>query len=385
MSDKPHQRSKASICLSSIMGLNKAIITEEKEPEIKNEINPADIEVNKTVTKSTNITKNNRKNEPMGFLASADLIANLINLIALPLSENKNHVNKKAPPLSEDNFEFGKFVLHFDAKRKEVWWSNATAGGLLINFGYATYDYFVDCWGNGEVVLYAADILNVTNGIAKAKQIKLVAHPEKYGGGTFLLNYYRFNLFPIDINLYPIENNTFVYGMNITKIPIPDAVSEINTHKPRVDYASNKSKNLYKLDNDYIPILHEALDYGGTINANDLKTVVATGRKLGSTYPIDFRIKPKPPLTEPLTVTFNGITPNQCIEIKIKGKSLRPPKGDISQIISNKLEAPALALNGDVTLRLSMDNKSPIYLLKEEKNRKNTNRVMKAGMLIGTK
>jgi len=286
---------------------------------------------------------------PMGFVANTDLLLKLINLIALPLN---------------DQCEFDEIVLHFDEKREELWWSNkCTDGNYLVNFGHATYDYFDECWGEGEVALSASSLLGILQEGKKDKvdQILLGVCPEL---GTHEIIF---------------DDGEFIQSSLAV-------ASEINTHKPRVDYARNNSNYPYKLDNDYIPILPEALEYGGTINARDLKTVVATGRKLRpKRYPMDFRIKPKPPLTEPLTVTFNGRKPNQCIEIKIKGKSLRPPNVDISQIISNKLEAPALALNGNITLRLSMDNTSPIYLLKEEKHRYYTNGEMKAGMLIGTK
>jgi len=107
------------------------------------------------------------ESETMGFIASPNLIINLINLIALPLKG--------------DQCEFGKIVLHFDNNRKELWWSNkAPSGGhFFVNFGHATYDYFEKCWGDGEVALPAKDVLGYLQMLKKSKQVVLWVNVKK--------------------------------------------------------------------------------------------------------------------------------------------------------------------------------------------------------------
>ncbi len=156
---------------------------------------------------------------------------------------------------------------------------------------------------------------------------------------------------------------------------------------PRVDYTRNQSENQIKLDDNYIPILREEIapKYGGIINASELKKIVGIGRKLKlKTYPIDFtKIPPA------LIVTFHNINKQlnipQRMALTIKENSLIPSDVDISQSFCEKIEGPAMALEGDVIFRLGKKDKSPIYFLKIEKNIINQKGVMFAGMLLGSK
>jgi len=168
---------------------------------------------------------------------------------------------------------------------------------------------------------------------------------------------------------------------------IVNAISEINTHMPRVDYTRNQSENQIKLDDNYIPILHEEITpkYGGIINASELKKIVGIGRKFKlKTYPIDFTKNPPA-----LIVTFQSknkqLNIPQRMALTIKENSLKPPDVDISQSFCENIEAPAMALEGDVILRLGEKDKAPIYLLKIEKNEVNPKGVMFAGMLLGSR
>lgn len=207
-------------------------------------LNPADFNVD--------------EKETMGFIASPNLIKNLINLIALPLKA--------------DQCEFGKIVLHFDEKRKELWWSNKAIGGsFLVNFGHATYNYFEYCWGDGEVALPAIKLINFLQMLKKSKQVVLSVNLKKR---TFAIQDGKSDIF-----------NGYI-----------DAPREVTTHQPRIDYARNQSENKIKLEDDYIPILKEesaALKYGGVVDASELKEIVERGSKLEiGTYPINFSTNP---------------------------------------------------------------------------------------------
>jgi len=287
------------------------------------------------------------ENETMGLVAEPGAIRKMIELIALPLKS--------------DQCEFGKIVLHFDSKRKEVWWSNKAVGGsFLVNFGHATYDFFANCWGDGEVALPAIKLLGYLDMLKEAREVTLSVSVKK--------RIYRIQDGKRDIF------NGFI-----------DALSEVTTHKPRIDYARNQSDNQIKLDDNYVPILKEeiaALRYGGVVEARELKRIVERGSKFGiRTYPIDFSTNPGK-----LVVSFNDITSpadtgTNTKTIVFKEGTMIAPDTPISQIISEKLKAPAKALKGEVILRLAKKDKAPVYLLKVDKN----NGVMFAGMLIAAK
>lgn len=289
-------------------------------------------------------------NETVGFIASPDLITYLINLIALPLSKDK--------------CEFGKIVLHFDDKRKEVWWSNkATEGSFLVNFGHASYDYFADCWGDGEIALPSSKILEYLEQIKEAKQVMFSANPK--------------NADPEE-RIYVIQD-----GKRDIFHGFLNAILEVKTYKPRIDYARNQSENIIKLDDNYIPILKEesaSLKYGGVVDASELKKIVERGMKLDfKTYPIDFTPNPAE-----MYVTFSDTTVTNKMRIDFKAGTMIVPATPISQVISEKIEAPAKVLRGEVTFRVAMKEKAPVYLLKVDKS-DNPNGVMFAGMLLAAK
>ena len=305
--------------------------------EKKNKTNPIDLGVN--------------KNETVGFIASAGLITNLIRLIALPL------------PPPQDSFEFGKIVLHFDNKRKELWWSNKAVGGsFLVNFGHATYDYFEKCWGDGEVALTASTLLESLKQSNKAEQLMFFADPKKRS--------------------YELKQDG-----KIDFFGILDAISEINTHRSRVDSPRNKSDFPITLDDNYIPILKEeiaSLKYGGIIDAIELKTIVGIGAKFNmKTYPIDFTVNPAE-----MFVIFNDVTSPVNVASKrriiFKDGTMIAPITPFSNVISEKIEAPAHVLRGEVTILVSKKEKAPVYLLKIDKS-DNPNGMMFAGMLIAGK
>lgn len=330
-------RTNATKSALASLGLRKVRIIEPKE--------------NPVTTPVEDVTIN--KNKPMGFSAPPDLIINLINLIALPLAK--------------DVCEFGKIVLHFDNTRKELWWSNkATGGSFLVNFGHATYDYFSDCWGDGEIAIDPTNFLEFLKQSKKekAEQVMFSADPTK-------MNY--------ELKQDGTEN-VFEGVLN--------EISEINTHMPRIDYVKNHSQNKITLDDNYIPILREeaaALKYGGIIKASDLKTIVEMGAKFRmNTYPIDFTPNPAE-----MFVTFKddylpakGTNKKKII---FKEGTMIPPDTPISLVLSKTIEAPAKVLKGDVILRLSKKVKAPVYLLKIEKSEVKPNGVMFAGMLMETK
>jgi len=290
------------------------------------------------------------ENETMGFVADPSTIRNMIALISLPLKA--------------EQCEFGKIVLHFDNKRKEVWWSNKAVGGsFLVNFGHANYDYFAYCWGDGEVALPAIKVIGYLDMLKESREVTLWIDVKK--------------------RIYGIQD-----GKRDVFNGFIDAISEVTTHKARIDYARNQSENQIKLDDNYVPILKEevaALKYGGVVDARELKRIVERGSKFGiRTYPIDFSVNPGK-----LSVSFNDITSpatgTNTREIVFKDGTMIVPDTPIAQVISEKIEAPTHALSGDVTLRVAKKDKAPLYLLKVEKSNQNPNGVMFAGMLLAAK
>lgn len=67
------------------------------------------------------------------------------------------------------------------------------------------------------------------------------------------------------------------------------------------------------------------------------------------------------------------------VQINIKKGSLIPPDVDISQVMSEMIESPAMVLKGEVILRLSKIYRGIVYLLKVENREDNSNGEMLAG------
>jgi uncharacterized protein (DUF927 family) len=215
--------------VKSIMGeespLTDKFGTAAVEKDVKSQKKAANSTKKVKVTSPTHpaaigVNANEAEPEPgtVGFRAPPNVIINLINLIALPQTKTV--------------FKFGKIVLHFDSKSKEIWWSNKVTGeSFLVNFGHATYDYFSSCWGEGEIALSVAELLDYLRQSKKAKLLVFSANPQKRS--------------------YEIKE----VGKKNGFTQYLEAISEINTHKPRIDYTKNHSENQIKLDDTYIPIL----------------------------------------------------------------------------------------------------------------------------------
>jgi hypothetical protein len=276
----------------------------------------------------------------IGFAASPSLIIDLINLIALPTSK--------------DVSEFGKIVLHFDSKKKEVWWDNKAIGGLFsANFGYATYgsatyDYFKKCWGDGQIGINADKLSKNLKILEREKEIKFCADPWS--------------------EIYCIRNEK----IELTTGNL-ETITEIPTAMPRID-VKEKSENRIKLDN-IIEEEDRKLKYGAeTYNLNRI-----TSRGKRDTYPLCIKAD------SPGLWVGNG---KNEFDLGIVDGSFSPPKEDIHLLIDKKIEALAENLKGNIILRVAKGEKTPfnpktlLCLLKIDQRRDNPKGILKSGILL---
>lgn len=274
-----------------------------------------------------------------GFTASPDLIIDLINQIAIPISE--------------DLSEFGKIVLNFDAKRREIWWTNETRGGLFfVNFGYATYDYFNECWGDGQIGINADKLSKYLKMYKKEKEITFCADM--------------------------ISKKYSIYNEKVNASGNLETITEIPTAKPRID-VQEKSENRIKLYENYIPIMEKEdrmLKYGA--ETYNLNRITHKGKR--DTYPLCIMAK------SPGLWVGNR---RQEFDLGIIDGSFLPPEEEIHLLIDKKIEALAKNLKGKaITLRVAKGEKTPfnpktsLYLLRKDQGGENPNGMLKSGFLL---
>jgi len=289
---------------------------------------------------SKSIRGNSEKIEPsnngMGFIASPSLLLDMIKIISLPMYSNR--------------FEFQNIVLHFDSIKREVSWANKARGGsFLMNFGYATYDYFTECWGNGDVGLSMNLFLHALKCLKTEELVKFSVDAD---GRTFEV---RCNSSNIDI----FRGNTV-------------HINDISTY----------TQTKISLDKDYMPLLRKidgedfettsSFIYGADIKTSDFKRVMKK-----SMYPS----------TNKITLHKEMLRLN---DFYVNTQMLYLPGNIKDDEYINYCFAnfnPLKNYNGDLMLRLNIDNArrlTPLYVKYEAQNDK-PNGLLRSGLLIAQK
>jgi len=300
---------KASTLAS--LGLGKAEIY-EPEPEIPEVVeNPHE----PIIDESESID--------MGFTTSASSLIEIMKLISLP-SKSKNQMI------------FPNIALNFNNRRREVWWSNRQNNGhFYINFGDISYDYFEKCWGNGEVGLSIESLL----------KFMFVQDISKNDDFTFIVNN--------KTRCFELKNYNNAYTGRTM------AISTIKNSWLKVAKESDADAdaNIIKLDKNYIPILKDnQLEYGADFMMSDVKLSL----KNFNSPDFDEIILTENPQSLNIKYSYN----NGQITCKVPCTSFcKPPPSDINILFGN-LDT-ITNIDGLVSLRISENEKVPVYIKKE--------------------
>ena len=326
MSEKRKSEKITASTLAS-MGLGKAQII-EPEPEI--------VEVTPPPKPAA---------ETMGFLTTSSSLIEMIKLMGLPTK-------------SKDMMRFPQVELHFNQKRREVWWSNKGDGGaFILNFGSVSYDYFTRCWGNGSAALTMETILRIVN-MYKDEQLTDDAILLTITPSTK-----KFEL----SNASSIGLDTYTGFTCESKYSNSRISSEDN---------SDVGDSHIKLTKFYIPILKfsQQLDCGADFVMSDIKAV---SRKSVISSGMGEIILTSNPQTLNISIdAYDG-----KITSRVNCNSFcNPPSKDIN-ILTNDLDT-MMNIDGLVSLRISEKEKSPIYIKREI--RRNTG-VLRAGVAFPQK
>jgi hypothetical protein len=125
----------------------------EEEEQTTTPIIP-DLSIKVDVSKPSDMGIN--ESETVGFTISPVALSEFLNMASLP--KEKERV-------------FPKLVLNFDKADEKVWYGNKAIGSSLINGGFATYSFFTNCWGNGQVAISAAMLSGYVNQLRAYKEV----------------------------------------------------------------------------------------------------------------------------------------------------------------------------------------------------------------------
>lgn len=264
--------------------------------------------------------------ETLGFSTSPTIMNDLIKMISLP----KGKVS-----------EFPKIVLNFDSEQSRILWANKQTGMFFLGTGFASYNYFDNCWGNGSIGLTASKLLEVLEDLRVYKEITFWANPKSKIWGL--------QAGDIDQSRNYLEN-----------------INEIKTHLPV------KPKFPSTFDEEYKVVFKEPennLIYGIDVESTELKLIYSRGEKYKAFYPFNIN-------KDGISVSFGDLfNPKEDLgankkKLIPKPSSLRVPSDDknIEHILGPLLEGPATNLRGIVSMFFSGSSGTPVQILKKDKN-----------------